>query len=268
MNLFSKNKQSRRTAVGSADKADACILFVKGLSKRYAPKGDFAIEDISFSCRRGEIVGLLGANGAGKSTTLKCVTGMLNPTSGKVSVCGYDLQKQPVEAKSNFSFVTDNHAVFEKLTGLRYLAFMADVYGVESAVRTQRTEYLQQIFRLGDDINRLIASYSHGMKQKICMMGSLMHMPKLWILDEPMVGLDPNTQAVVLDFMQNYAKQGNTVLFSTHNMDVAEKLCHRKIIIDKGRLVGDYPVVRDAEFSFLPEDFSAAGAACAHPSEE
>lgn len=250
-----KNTKSGFNNVQAASKT----LEVNSLCKRYDKKSVYAVENISFSCARGEIVGLVGANGAGKSTTLKCITGMLNATSGFVRICGFDIEKQPIEAKRGFSFVSDNHAVFEKLTGMKYLAFMADVYGVESSLRRERIEMLRNVFNFGDEINSLIAFYSHGMKQKICMMGSLIGLPPLWILDEPMLGLDPTAQASVLSFMQRYAKEGKTVLFSTHNMDVVEKLCHRKIVIDKGRIVCDKAIMRDADFDFRAADFEGAG---------
>lgn len=219
-------------------------LQISGLYKKYSEKTDYAVKDISFSCGEGEIVGLLGANGAGKSTILKCLSGMIPFTEGEIRICGYSIQERPVQAKSNFSFVTDNHAVFVKMTGLQYLAFMADVYGVSTEVRKERFEMLEEAFRLGDSVKRLISGYSHGMKQKICMMGSLMHFPKLWILDEPMTGLDPRTQASVTAFMKNYAAENKTILFSSHNLEAVQRICDRAVILDNGELVADI-VIKD-----------------------
>ena len=166
---------------------------ISGLKKRYSPNAPLAVDGVNITCFEGEIVGLLGHNGAGKSTTLKCLLGMLPFDEGQISVCGFDIADNPVEAKSNFGFVTDNHSVFVKMTGIEYLMFMADVYRVPTELRKDRVEYLNDIFKLGDKINNIISSYSHGMKQKICMMGSLIHSPKVWILDEPLTGLDPNS---------------------------------------------------------------------------
>lgn len=222
------------------------VLKLTGLCKQYEQKADFAVKDISFECAAGEIVGLLGENGAGKSTTLKCITGMLEPTSGQVEICGYDLKKEPVRAKAAFSFVTDNHAVFEKLTGWQYLGFMADVYKVPESERRPMAEKLESVFKLGKAINNVIATYSHGMKQKICMMGSLMHSPKLWILDEPMIGLDPSSQQSVLEFMREYTASGKTILFSSHNLDLVRRICDRVLVIEKGVLTCNKKVEKEA----------------------
>ncbi|MEG1613544.1 MAG: ABC transporter ATP-binding protein [Clostridia bacterium] len=215
------------------------IIKINELCAKYSKKAEYAVSNISFSVQSGEVVGLLGSNGAGKSTTLKCLTGMLEPTSGTVHVCGYNIKSEPLKAKQNFAFVTDNHSVFTKMTGWQYLNFMADVYGVSVDDRKSVYEMLEKSFRLGDSVNNLISSYSHGMKQKICMMGSLIHSPKLWILDEPMLGLDPSTMSSVMILMQNYAKQGNTILFSSHNLDTVKRLCDRVLVIKKGELIAD-----------------------------
>lgn len=211
-------------------------LEVKNLFKKYGKKSDYAVKDISFSCAEGEVVGILGANGAGKSTTLKCITGMIPLSSGTITVSGYDVSKNPVDAKRNFSFVTDNHTVFTKMTGMQYLSFMSDVYGVPYEKRNEKIKELEGVFKLGDSINKLISGYSHGMKQKICMMGSLIHEPRLWLLDEPMLGLDPRTQNSVINYMREYVQTGKTILFSSHNLDVVERVCDRVIIIAAGEL--------------------------------
>ncbi len=215
------------------------VLSVQNLSKKYAKQKNFAIKNINFNVYDGEIVGILGSNGAGKSTTLKCITGMLTPTRGEISVCGFSLKDKPLNAKGYFSFVTDTHSVFEKMTGIQFINFMADVYGVGTEERKLSFEKLEKVFCLGDNINGLICQYSHGMKQKICMMGSLIHSPKLWILDEPMIGLDPSTITSVMAFMKEYAQSGNSILFSSHNLDAVKKLCDRTIIIDKGVMQAD-----------------------------
>lgn len=212
---------------------------IRGLCKKYAADAPYAVRNLNLQCREGEIVGLLGHNGAGKSTTLKCMLGMLPFDEGSISVCGFDIVQNPVAAKKCFGFVTDNHSVFVKMTGVQYLLFMADIYGVPTQGREEKINRLNEIFDLGDSINNIILSYSHGMKQKICMMGSLMHSPKVWILDEPMIGLDPMTARAVLAFMKDYAKQGNTILFSSHNINQVQKLCDRAVIIKSGEWVAD-----------------------------
>ncbi len=214
-------------------------LEVKALCKKYSEKANYAIRDISFSCEKGQIVGLLGSNGAGKSTSLKCITGMIPLSEGEITIAGNNISKNPIDAKRHFSFVTDNHATFVKMTGLQYLSFMADVYKVSKEDRQARYLELEKVFQLGDAVKRLISNYSHGMKQKICMMASLIHEPDLWILDEPMVGLDPRTQNAVINFMHSYAQKGKTILFSSHNLDVVRRVCDRVVIINKGNLVAD-----------------------------
>lgn len=218
------------------------IVRVDGLYKKYAKKANWAVENVSFAVRAGEIVGLLGHNGAGKSTTLRCLEGMLPFEKGSISICGKNIVKDPVGAKANMGFVTDDHAVFVKMTGMQYIDFMADVYKVPQGERAARLAALEEIFSLGDSIHNLIASYSHGMRQKICMMGSLIHKPRLWILDEPMTGLDPRTMRAVQDFMLSYAKEGNGILFSSHALGTVAKICDRVVLIRKGKQVSDVNV--------------------------
>lgn len=223
---------------------DNAIVQVNGLCKRYSPKADWAVKDVSFTCRAGEIVGLLGHNGAGKSTTLKCLEGMLPYEEGEILINGYDIKKKPLQAKASMGFVTDNHAVFIKMTGIQYLDFMADVYKVPDELRQKRLNDLEKVFRLGDAIYNLVSSYSHGMRQKVCMMGSLIHHPKLWILDEPMTGLDPHTMRSVQDFMRRYAAAGNTIIFSSHALNTVAKLCDRVVLLRKGHQMNDINVKR------------------------
>lgn len=142
------------------------VVQIQGLYKKYSKKADYAIENVTFSCHEGEIVGLLGHNGAGKSTTLKCLEGMLPFEKGSISISGYDIKKEPVKAKMNMGFVTDNHAVFVKMTGIQYVSFMVDVYKVSTKLRKERLDALEQVFQLGDAINNLVSSYSHGMQPK------------------------------------------------------------------------------------------------------
>ena len=222
--------------------AQQIALKIEHLYKRYEAKSRYVVDDVSFSCYRGQKVGLLGVNGAGKTTTLKCLTGMIPYDKGSVEIFGYDIAKQPIKAKRNFSLVTDNHDVFVKMTGYQYVNFMADVYGVDAQLRKTRLQELEQVFRLGDAMDSMIDGYSHGMKQKICMMGSLIHQPDLWILDEPMIGLDPYMQTSVAEYMNQYVARGKTILFSSHNLDMVAKLCDRVVILKKGKVVADIVV--------------------------
>lgn len=219
------------------------IVSVNNVYKRYSSKADYAIQNINFDLEAGEIVGILGHNGAGKSTTLKCITGMLPFEKGEIKICGHSVKSDPILAKKNFGFVSDNHAVFERMTGREYLNFLADIYGVEPTLRDERINDFQQIFSLGKSLNYIINSYSHGMKQKICLMGSILHQPKLWILDEPMTGLDAKIAQALKNYIKEYGEAGNTVIFSTHNLDVVEKVCTRAIFITEGKLTLDMNIV-------------------------
>ena len=205
--------------------------------KKYTNKGEYAIEDISLCGAEGEVIGILGHNGAGKSTTIKCMTGIHPYQKGSVKICGFDVQNSAINAKSNFGYVTDEFALFDKMTGYEYINFLADIYKVSLEDRKKRIDEMQEVFALGGAIYQLITSYSHGMKQKISIMGALIHRPKVFILDEPMVGLDPYTSNQLKNYIKDYALQGNLVLFSSHNLDVVNKLCDRVYIIDQGRIL-------------------------------
>lgn len=215
------------------------VVKIEGLYKKYSKKAEWAIENITFSCYAGEIVGLLGHNGAGKSTTLKCLESMLPFDKGTIEINGYNIKTDPLSAKMSMGFVTDNHAVFLKMTGVQYISFMADVYKVPTQLRKERLTELENVFQLGSAINNLISSYSHGMRQKICMMASLIHRPKLWILDEPMTGLDPRTMHAVQEYMKQYASAGNCILFSSHALYTVQHLCDRVVLLKKGEQVND-----------------------------
>ena len=168
-------------------------LNVSHLFKLYQNAKYISARNISFEVRAGEIFGFLGVNGAGKSTTIKCITGIIPFTSGKIEICGHDIRDNPYDAKRNFGFVPDNHAVYDKLTGTEYVNYLADLYKVPAADRKKTFDKLVGLFNLENAVNNQILSYSHGMKQKISIIGALIHSPKLWILDEPMVGLDPQS---------------------------------------------------------------------------
>ena len=213
-------------------------LKVNNLFKLYHNAKYISARNVTFEVSPGEIFGFLGINGAGKSTTIKCVTGIIPFTAGHIEICGHDIKEDPYNAKRNFGFVPDNHAVYDKLTGAEYVNYLADLYHVPTEKRKERFEFLCQKFNIGHAVNNQIMSYSHGMKQKISIIGALIHEPKLWILDEPMVGLDPQSIFEVKEYMKEYAKAGNSVLFSSHNLDTVEKLCDRAMIIHGGRVIG------------------------------
>lgn len=215
-------------------------LSVKNLFKHYKGAKYISARNISFEVKEGEIFGFLGINGAGKSTTIKCITGIIPFTSGTVEICGHDLAKNPMQAKQSFGFVPDNHAVYDKLTGTEYVNYLADLYKVPAEERKERFESLCKIFNMEHAVNNQIMSYSHGMKQKISIIGALIHSPKLWILDEPMVGLDPQSIFEVKNYMREYAKAGNSVFFSSHNLDTVERLCDRAIVVHGGRVIKEF----------------------------
>jgi len=212
------------------------MLSIKNASKTYAKQSIKAVDGLNLALKPGEIFGFLGPNGAGKTTTIKMVTGILEFEEGDIEVCGIDVKKNSIGAKKNIGYVSDSHVVYDKLTGREYVNFMADVYGVTNDDRKTRAGELLRIFDLEKAFDSPISSYSHGMKQKISIIGALIHNPKLWILDEPLLGLDPQSAFELKRLMREHCDRGNTVFFSTHILEVAEKLCDRVGIIVKGKL--------------------------------
>ena len=196
-----------------------------------------AVDNLNLEIKDGEIYGLLGPNGAGKTTTIKMITGIIAPTNGTIEINNIDINKEAVKAKEQFGYVPDSPDMFLRLTGIEYLNFMADVYGVSKEDRMKRIEELSKRFEMGSAIGDKIQSYSHGMRQKIVMMGVMVHNPKVWILDEPMTGLDPKSAFSLKEMMREHANAGNTVIFSTHVLEVAEKVCDKVAIINKGQLI-------------------------------
>jgi ABC-2 type transport system ATP-binding protein len=196
-----------------------------------------AVDNISLDIEDGQIVGFIGPNGAGKTTTLKMITGILSADTGSIEINGIDIAKDPLEAKRQFGFVPDSPDVFLRLKGIEYLNFMGDIYKVPSDVRRARIEEYAKTFEMQTALNDSILSYSHGMRQKIVMMGVLIHSPSVWILDEPLTGLDPQSAFALKEMMRTHAASGKTVFFSTHVLEVAEKLCDRIAIINKGAII-------------------------------
>lgn len=211
------------------------MLNIQAVTKSYDGKSK-AVNQLSLKVAPGEICGLLGPNGAGKTTTLKMVTGILEPTEGMITINNHDIQADPVAAKMSFAFVPDDPNVFVRFKGVEYLKFIGDIYRVPVETRIKRVEELAEKFEMSDALGDKIQSYSHGMRQKIVLIGALLHNPPLWILDEPMTGLDPKSAFILKNMMREHANQGNAVLFSTHVLEVAEKVCDTIAIIDKGEL--------------------------------
>jgi len=205
-------------------------------TKRYGTSSVYAVKDANLEVKGGEIFGFLGPNGAGKSTIIKSTVGIQPITEGSIQICGFDCEKQPVQAKSLIGFVPDHYALYEKLTGREYLNYIADIYEVSLEDRNERLERYIKLFELEASIDNKIKTYSHGMKQKITIMSALIHEPKVWILDEPLTGLDPNSIFQVKECMRRHAEKGNIVFFSSHLIDVVEKLCDRIAIIKHGQI--------------------------------
>ena len=212
------------------------MIKIENVSKSYV-KNKKSVDSLNLEIKNGEIFGFLGPNGAGKTTTIRMITGVLEPDSGYIQIDGHSIQEEPMEAKKNFGFVPDSPDMFLKLKGIEYLNFLAEVYKVPTDERKKRIEDLTTKFEIYNDLNSNIESYSHGMRQKIVICGALLSNPKNWILDEPMTGLDPKSSFDLKEMMREHARNGNTVFFSTHILEVAEKLCDRVGIINKGKLV-------------------------------
>lgn len=193
-----------------------------------------AVEDLNFSIQKGEIVGFVGQNGAGKTTTIKMLTSILKPTKGKIYINGYDIQKDSLKAKESIAYVADNPDMFLRLSGMEFIHLMADIYHIPTEERAPRIEAMAERFEIADILNRPMSDYSHGMRQKMMVCAALIHNPPVWILDEPMTGLDPKAAFELKNMMREHAGEGNCVFFSTHVLEVAEQLCDKIIIIRKG----------------------------------
>jgi ABC-2 type transport system ATP-binding protein len=213
------------------------MIEFKDVSKSYI-KDKKSVDSLNFSVEDGEIFGFLGPNGAGKTTTIKMLTGILDiDVGGDILIDGKSIKSNPLEAKKQFGYIPDSPDMFLKLKGIEYLNFIADIYEISKEDRKERIENLAKKFKIYDDLDSRMESYSHGMRQKLMIISVLLHNPKNWILDEPMTGLDPKSAFDLKEMMKVHAKNGNTVFFSTHVLEVAEKLCDRIGIINKGKLL-------------------------------
>ena len=211
------------------------MLYIKNLTKTYGEKK--AVDDLSLHIAPGEIYGFIGHNGAGKTTTLKSVTGILQFDSGEITIGGRSIRQDPIGCKAQMAYIPDNPDLYEFMTGIKYLNFIADIFGIPSDVRLERIRKYADLFELTDDLAEPIAAYSHGMKQKLAIISAWLHAPKLVIMDEPFVGLDPKASHILKGMMRELCDQGGAIFFSTHVLEVAEKLCDKVAIIKGGKLI-------------------------------
>ncbi|MGI5837578.1 MAG: ABC transporter ATP-binding protein [Chloroflexota bacterium] len=211
------------------------MIEARSLCKQYGSK--IAVKDLDLTVHPGELFGFLGPNGAGKTTTIRMLAGLLKPSRGTATVAGFDILKDTLEVKRRIGYMAESPYLYTKLTGREFLGFMGDLYSVERSVAAERAQRLLVLFELEDKADELVESYSHGMRQKIALAGSLIHEPQLLFLDEPTSGLDPRSARVVKDLLVGLAEKGHTVFLSTHILEIAQHMCHRVGIIDQGQLV-------------------------------
>lgn len=212
------------------------MLNIKGVTKVYSNEKK-AVDNLTLDINQGEIFGFIGPNGAGKTTTLKMITGIISPTNGDIEINSHSIRTDAVTAKKNFTFVPDHPEIYDAVKGIDYLNFIADMYEVSKEDRKTRIERFTKLFQIDDALTQSINGYSHGMRQKLMICGALLPNPKLFILDEPHVGLDPHSAKVLKNLMKEHCEAGGTVLFSSHVLEVVENLCDRVAIIHKGQLI-------------------------------
>lgn len=212
------------------------MIEIKNVSKTYN-NNIKAIDNLNLKINDGDIVGFIGLNGAGKTTAIKMMTGILQPDIGTIKINGYDIVKDSLKAKQIIGYIADSPDMFLKLTGMEFINFIANIYKVPLDVRKKRIKEFGERFGLSDVLDKPMQSYSHGMRQKIMVVAALVHDPDVWILDEPLIGLDPTSAFELKKMMREHADKGNSVFFSTHVLEVAEKLCDKIAIIDKGKVV-------------------------------
>lgn len=211
------------------------MLKIEHLTKVYG--GKKAVDDLSLHIQPGEIYGFIGHNGAGKTTTLKSVVGILQFDEGEITIDGISIREQPLACKKKFAYIPDNPDLYDFMTGIKYLNFIADMFGVDENIRQERIRKYAELFELTNDLGQPIAAYSHGMKQKLAIIAAWMHDPKLIIMDEPFVGLDPKASHLLKGMMREVCDNGGAIFFSTHVLEVAEKLCDKVAIIKGGKLI-------------------------------
>lgn len=230
------------------------MLEIRNFSKTYHG-GKKAASNINLTVENGDIYGFIGHNGAGKSTTIRAVVGVMDFEEGEIFIDGHSVKKEPLECKKVTAYIPDNPDLYEHLTGIQYLNFVADVFGVDAATREKKIKEYGDMFEITKDLGDLISSYSHGMKQKTAIISALIHSPKLLVLDEPFVGLDPKASLDLKNIMKNLCKVGCSIFFSTHVLEVAEKLCTKVAIIKKGKIVASGTIEELVKDQSLEEVF-------------
>ena len=216
------------------------LIEANHLTKRYGEKT--AVDDATFNISAGEIVGFLGPNGAGKTTTIKMLTGLLPPDEGQALIAGHDIQQEPIVAKQILAYIPDTPNLYGKLKAIEFLRFMAQLYHVPGEVAEERIRRYLDVFDLTDRAGDYLEGFSHGMQQKVAIIGGLIHAPSILFMDEPTVGLDPRSARLIKDILIQERDEGNSIFFSTHILEIAENMCDRVIIINEGRIIADAPV--------------------------
>ena len=212
------------------------MLEIKNFSKIY-PNGKVGVSDANLKVESGDIFAFIGPNGAGKTTTIKCIVGINDITEGDIVVDGVSIKVNPIKVKSMIAYIPDNPDIYPNLTGIQYINMIADIFKVDKTKRKELIQKYADMLEISGDLNTPISNYSHGMRQKLVIISSLIHSPKLLIMDEPFVGLDPKASHIVKDMMKDFCKNGGAIFFSTHVLEVAEKLCNKVAIINKGKIV-------------------------------
>lgn len=211
------------------------MLKIENLTKKYGAKS--AIDNLNLEVQDGEIFGFIGHNGAGKTTTIKCMVGILEFDNGNIYINGNSIKDEPLKCKKDIAYIPDNPDIYENLTGISYLNFVADIFEIDKKTREERINKYAEAFEIKNELQDLISSYSHGMKQKLVIISALIHTPKLLILDEPFVGLDPKASFTLKEIMKEMTKEGAAIFFSSHVLEVVEKLCDKIGIIKEGKLI-------------------------------
>ena len=237
--------------------SDNVMLAIKNYSKSYS-EGKKAADNVSLDVCSGDIYGFIGHNGAGKSTTIRAVVGVLDFTEGEIYIDGHSVKEEPLPCKQVTAYIPDNPDLYENLTGIQYLNFIADVFDISAEDREAGIRKYADLFEITDALGDLISSYSHGMKQKVAIISALIHKPKLLVLDEPFVGLDPKATFTLKEIMHEMCKEGTAIFFSTHVLDVAEKLCNKVAIIKQGRIIASGTMEELTEGHSLEETFLEA----------
>ena len=235
----------------------SAMLEIKNYTKSYG-SGKKAADNVTLTVEAGDIFGFIGHNGAGKSTTIRAVVGVLDFTEGEILIDGHSVKTEPIECKKVTAYIPDNPDLYENLTGIQYLNFVADVFGIGAQEREEVIKKYADAFEITDSLGDLISSYSHGMKQKVAIISALIHSPKLLVLDEPFVGLDPKAAFKLKEIMHEMCAKGTAIFFSTHVLDVAEKLCNKVAIIKQGRIIDVGTMEEFTEGHSLEEAFLEA----------